>query len=57
MTDQPFAYSLAPADSGWAWNIFDIDGETVASGIDASQSDAQATVEATIRRVASELTL
>jgi hypothetical protein len=57
MTDQPFAYSLAQADTGWAWSIFDIDGETVASGVDSSQSDAQATVEATIRRVASELTL
>jgi hypothetical protein len=55
LTDQPYAYSLAHAESGWAWSIYDVDGETVASGLDPSQSDAQAAVEATLRRVASEL--
>ena len=30
MTDFPFAYSLAHAECGWAWRIFDEDGETVA---------------------------
>ena len=45
MTDLPFAYSLAHAECGWAWRIFDEDGETVAQGLDLSQSDAQASVE------------
>lgn len=49
MTDSPFAYSLAHAESGWAWRIFDEDGETVAQGLDLSQSAAQASVETAIR--------
>jgi len=55
MTDQPFAYSLAHAERGWSWSVYDEDGETVASGLDLSQSDAQAAVEDTIRRAASEM--
>ena len=55
MTDQPFAYSLAHADLGWSWSVYDADGETVATGLDLSQSDAQAAVEASIRRAASEM--
>ena len=54
MTDLPFAYSLAHAECGWAWRIFDEDGETVAQGLDLSQSDAQASVESAIRTAASE---
>ncbi len=54
MTDAPYAYSLAHADSGWAWRIFDEDGEMVAQGLDLSQSDAQASVETAIRMAASE---
>lgn len=54
MTDAPYAYSLAHADSGWAWRILDEDGETVAQGLDLSQSDAQASVETAIRMAASE---
>ena len=34
LTDSPFAYSLAHAESGWAWRIFDEDGETIAQGVD-----------------------
>jgi hypothetical protein len=54
MTETPFAYSLAHAESGWTWRILDADGETVASGMDCNQSSAQAAVEATLQRVASE---
>ena len=54
MTDLPFAYSLAHAECGWAWRIFDEDGETVAQGLDLSQSDAQASVESAIRTAGSE---
>ncbi|HQT52452.1 MAG: hypothetical protein Q8N10_04220 [Phenylobacterium sp.] len=55
MTDQPFAYSLAHAELGWSWSVYDLDGETVATGLDRSQSGAQAAVEDTIRRAASEM--
>ncbi|WP_421934053.1 hypothetical protein [Phenylobacterium sp.] len=55
MTDQPYAYSLAHAERGWSWSVYDEDGETVATGLDLSQSDAQAAVEDTIRRAASEM--
>ncbi|MDO8380456.1 hypothetical protein [Phenylobacterium sp.] len=55
MTDQPFAYSLAHAERGWSWSVYDEDGETVATGLDLSQSEAQAAVEDTIRRAASEM--
>jgi hypothetical protein len=54
MTDLPFAYSLAHAECGWAWRIFDEDGETVAQGHDLSQSEAQASVESAIRMAAME---
>ena len=57
MTDSPFAYSLAHAESGWAWRIFDEDGETVAQGVDLSQSDAQASVETAIRMARAEARL
>lgn len=54
MTDFPFAYSLAHAESGWTWRIFDEEGETIAQGLDLSQSAAQAAVESAIRMAASE---
>jgi len=55
VTEKPFAYSLSHAEAGWAWRIFDEEGETVAQGTDLSQSDAQAAVESAIARAASEL--
>ncbi|MDP3854483.1 hypothetical protein [Phenylobacterium sp.] len=55
MTEKPFAYSLSHAEAGWAWRIFDEEGETVAQGTDLSQSGAQAAVESAIARAASEL--
>ena len=57
LTDSPCAYSLAHAESGWAWRIFDEDGETIAQGLDLSQSDAQASVESAIRIAATEARL
>lgn len=57
MSETPFAYSLSHVESGWAWRIYDEDGETVASGSDDTQSEAQAAVEATIMRVAREIRL
>lgn len=52
MPDQPFAYSLTHEVQGWTWQVYDAEGETVAAGAHASQSDAQAAVEATIRQAA-----
>lgn len=52
MTDQPFAYSLTHAESGWTWRVYDEDGEMVGAGADLCQSDAQASVEDLIRKVA-----
>jgi len=52
MPDQPFAYCLNHEERGWTWRVYDQDGETVAAGAHASQSDAQAAVEATIREAA-----
>jgi hypothetical protein len=57
VSETPFAYSLSHVESGWAWRIYDEDGETVASGSDDTQSEAQAAVEATIMRVAREIRL
>lgn len=48
MLDAPFAYSLSHVESGWSWRVMDEEGVTVAQGRDASQSAAQAAVEATI---------
>lgn len=52
MSELPFAYSLSHEERGWTWQVFDVDGETVAAGAQTSQSDAQAAIEDTIRRVA-----
>ena len=54
MNDAPFAYSLAHAETGWAWRVLDEEGEVVASGLDLSRSDAEEAVEATIQRAAAE---
>lgn len=52
MTELPYAYSLNHDERGWAWRVMNEDGETVATGENASQSDARAAVEASIRSVA-----
>lgn len=54
MSEQPYAYSLTHAESGWTWCVYDEDGETVAAGSVYSQSDAQAAIEDSIRLAALE---
>lgn len=44
-----FAYSLCQHEDGWAWNVFDEDGVTVARGADASRDAAQAAVDRLLR--------
>jgi len=50
MVETPFAYTLSHEERGWTWQVFDLEGETVAAGAQSSQSDAQAAVEDSIRR-------
>lgn len=54
MPDFPFAYSLSHVESGWTWQVYDEDGETVASGSNVTQSAAQAAVEASIRQAVAQ---
>jgi uncharacterized protein YegP (UPF0339 family) len=49
MTELPYAYSLSHNEGGWAWRVMNEDGETVATGANASQSDAKSAIEASIR--------
>ena len=56
MSELPFAYSLSHEELRWTWQVFDADGETVATGAQSSQSDAQAAVEDSIRRAAERRT-
>jgi hypothetical protein len=49
MPESAFAYTLSHEERGWTWEVYDLDGETVAMGAHASQSDAQAAAEASIR--------
>jgi len=47
MQDAPqLAYSLSQAEAGWTWQVYDEDGETVASGADTDRQAAQAAVNA-----------
>ncbi|MDP3175780.1 hypothetical protein [Phenylobacterium sp.] len=41
-----FAYSLAQAEDGWTWSVYDEDGETVASGMDPDRQACEAAVNA-----------
>ena len=43
---QRFAYSLAQAEDGWTWSVYDEDGETVASGMDSDRGACEAAVNA-----------
>jgi hypothetical protein len=36
------AYAIDPADHGWRWRVFDVEGELIAGGIAPNQADAQA---------------
>jgi hypothetical protein len=41
MEQSLLAYSLRQAESGWMWNVYDLDGDVVASGTAATQSAAE----------------
>ena len=36
------AYAIDPAEHGWRWRVFDIEGELVAGGVAPSQAEAEA---------------
>jgi hypothetical protein len=44
-----FAYSLSQREDGWAWQIYDENGLTVAGGAHADRAAAQAAVERVLR--------
>lgn len=44
MGDMMLAYAIDPADAGWRWRVFDIDGELIAMGVAPSQTEAEAAV-------------
>jgi len=47
MQDAPrLAYSLSQAEKGWTWQVFDENGDTVASGADYDRQSALAAVNA-----------
>ena len=52
MPDMPFAYAIAHAESSWTWSVFDIDGVTVAEGVQTSQSEALDAVQDSIQSAA-----
>ena len=44
-----FAYSLSQREDGWAWQVYDEDGITVAVGAHSDRAAAQAAVERLLR--------
>lgn len=44
MGDMMLAYAIDPADTGWRWRVFDVEGEMIAVGVAASQADAEAAI-------------
>jgi hypothetical protein len=47
MQDAPrLAYTLSQAEAGWTWQVYDENGETVASGADFDRQSALAAVNA-----------
>jgi hypothetical protein len=41
MGETMLAYAIDPAETGWRWRIFDVEGELVANGIEPSQAEAE----------------
>ena len=44
-----FAYSLSQREDGWAWQVYDEDGVTVAVGAHSERAVAQAAVDRLLR--------
>jgi len=40
MAQDLYAYTLRNQEPGWAWHVYDVEGEIVASGLAASQDAA-----------------
>lgn len=41
MGDLMLAYAIDPAEAGWRWRVFDVDGELIAGGVESSQAEAE----------------
>ena len=44
MGDMMLAYAIDPAEAGWRWRVFDVEGEVIAAGVATSQPEAEAAV-------------
>lgn len=51
MGDQMLAYAIDPADTGWRWRVFDVEGELIAKGVAASQAEAEAAAVGSFERL------
>jgi len=45
-TNSTLAYSLWRRGRGWAWGVYDLDGETVAAGAADAREEAEAAISA-----------
>jgi hypothetical protein len=48
MPQELYAYTLRNQEPGWAWHIYDVDGDVVASGLEQSQTAAAQAVQKVI---------
>jgi hypothetical protein len=44
MGDIMLAYAIDPAETGWRWRVFDVDGELIEGGVEPSQAEAESAV-------------
>jgi hypothetical protein len=44
MGEMMLAYAIDPAETGWRWRIFDVEGELVAAGVEPSRAEAESAV-------------
>lgn len=44
MDSSLFAYSLSQAEEGWAWRLYDENGDIVAAGSSVTRADAEQSV-------------
>lgn len=50
MGDMMLAYAIDPIDAGWRWRVFDVEGEVIAKGVEATQPDAESAAFSAVDR-------